>query len=349
MARGNGKFDPSVIEFPDLGKQWRKVRGQLPWGLIIVVLLALVLLVDAFYSIEPEEEGVVLRFGKFIKTTPPGLHVKIPFADDVIKVPVERQLKEEFGFRTERADIRTQYAQGDFSDESLMISGDLNLADVEWSVQYRIIDPEKFLFRVRNVRDTFRAMNETVMREVVGDRTINEVITFGRVELAGVVQERLQELCDQYQTGIRVDRLVLQNVFPPEPVRPSFNEVNQAEQEKDQKIKTAQEEYNKVIPRARGEAEQVIRQAEGYALDRVNRARGEAARFDSLYEEYRKAPEVTRKRLYLETLNEILPRAGGKVVLDEDVSGLLPLLNLGTSAQRPSPRGGGTGQGGGQR
>lgn len=344
----NGRFDETVIDFPDLGKQFRRIQKGLPWGWIVGALVLLILLFNTFYSVEPEEEGVVLRFGRFIGTTDPGLHAKIPLVDQVIKVPVQRQLKEEFGFRTEEAGVRTRYSEADFSYESLMISGDLNLADVEWSVQYRIVDSEKFLFRVRNVRDTFRAMNETVMREVVGDRTINEVITFGRVELAGVVQERLQELCDQYQTGIRVDRVVLQNVFPPDPVRPSFNEVNQAEQEMDQKIKAAEEEYNKVIPRARGEAEQVIRQAEGYALDRVNRARGDASRFTSVYEEYRKAPAVTRKRMYLETLGKILPRAGRKVIVDEDVSGLLPLLNLDGAGAGAAPRGSGGG-GGGER
>ena len=344
----NGKFDESVIDFPDLGKHFRRLQKGLPWVWIVGALVLLILLLNTFYSVNPEQEGIVLRFGRFIPPpTLPGLHAKIPFVDQVIKVPVQRQLKEEFGFRTETAGVRSRYSEADFSQEALMISGDLNLADVEWSVQYRIVDSEKFLFRVRNVRDTFRAMNETVMREVVGDRTINEVITFGRVELAGVVKERLQDLCDQYQTGIQVDRLVLQNVFPPDPVRPSFNEVNQAEQEMDQKIKAAEEEYNKVIPRARGEAEQVIRQAEGYALDRVNRARGEAARFNSLYEAYRRAPEVTRKRMYLETLGAVLPRAGRKVVVDEDVSGLLPLLNLDGSRVGVSPRPSG-GQGGGE-
>lgn len=328
MTRNQGGFDETVIEFPDLGKILRRFRGGLPWGWVLIALVLLILLGGTFYMIEPEEQGVVLRFGRFIGTTEPGLHVKIPLVDTVLKVPVQRQLKEEFGFRTEEAGVRTRYSTEDFSDESLMITGDLNLADVEWSVQYRIVDPEKYLFRVRNVRDTFRAMNESVMREVIGDRTINEVVTFGRVELAGVVKKQLQEMCKQYQTGIQVDRLVLQNVFPPDPVRPSFNEVNQAEQEKDQKIKAAEEQYNKVVPRARGEAEQVVSQAEGYALDRVNRAKGDAARFTSLYEEYRKAPEVTRKRLYLETLGEILPKAGSKVVVDRDVSGLVPLLNL---------------------
>jgi membrane protease subunit HflK len=324
----NGRFDETVIELPDLGKQFRRIQRGLPWGWILGALVLLILLFNTFYVIEPEEVGVILHFGRFIgPPTQPGLHAKIPLVEQVLKVPVQRQLKEEFGFRTAEAGIRTRYSKEDFSKESLMITGDLNLADVEWSVQYRIEDPEKFLFRVRNVQSTFRDMSESVMREVVGDRTINEVVTFGRVELAGVVQKDLQDLCKQYQTGIHVDRVVLQNVFPPDPVRPSFNEV---------------------IPRARGEAEQKIRQAEGYALDRVNRARGDAARFTSLYGAYRKAPGVTRKRMYLETLGKILPRAGRKVVVDEDVSGLLPLLNLDGALAGAGPRRPAAGGEGGQ-
>lgn len=346
MSKGNGKFDPDVLDFPDLGKQLEKIRRGFPWGLVLLLILGAVVVFDSFYIVEPEEEGVVLRFGSFVGTTDPGLHFKIPLVDEVRKVPVERQLKQEFGFRTAQPGVRTQYADRDYSDESLMFTGDLNLADVEWSVQYRIVDPYNFLFRVRNVTDTFRAMNESVMREVVGDRTINEVITFGRREVATEVEQRLQELCDQYETGIRVDQVVLQNVNPPDPVKPSFNEVNQAEQEKDQKIKAAQEEYNKVIPRARGQAEQLIRQAEGYAIERVNEAEGEAARFDAVYEAYRKAPEVTRKRMYLETLKDILPRAGRKVVVDDDVRGLLPLLDLQGGRAAPGARAGTAGGGG---
>lgn len=329
MSKGNGKFDPSsVLDFPDLKEPMRQL-GRVPWVLVLVGLLLLIGVLTSFYTIDPEEEGVVLRFGKFSRTTEPGLHTKIPFGiEKVYKVPVERQEKHEYGFRTVRSATRTQYSDRDYSHESLMFTGDLNLAEVEWAVQYRIVEPKKYLFRVRNVEATFRAMTESLMREVVGDRTINEVITFGRQELASEVERDLQALCDQYQTGIKVEQVVLQNVNPPDPVRPSFNDVNQAEQEKDQKIKAAQEEYNKVIPKARGEAEQVISQAEGYALDRINRSRGDAARFVALYQTYRLAPEVTRKRMYLETMAKILPRTGRTVVVDEEVTGMLPLLNL---------------------
>ena len=202
------------------------------------------------------------------------------------------------------------------------------MVDVEWIIQYRIVDSYQYLFRVRNVRETFRAMSEAVMREVVGDRTVNEVLTVGRQEIADVVLVKLQALCDQYENGLKVDQVVLQDVNPPDPVKPAFNEVNEAQQERERMINAAQSEYNKVVPRARGEAEQTISQAEGYALDRVNRATGDAQRFTALYEAYRTAPDITRKRMYLEMLGEVLPRVEDKIVLDDQLKGILPLLNL---------------------
>lgn len=324
---------------------------KLPWVKIALGLLALVLVFSSFYTIEPEETGVVLRFGRFVGVTEPGLHWKLPLGiDRIVKVPIERQHKQEFGFRTAQAAIRTEYATEDLPDESLMLTGDLNVADVEWVVQYRIVDPRRFLFRVRDPEETLRMLSEAVMRQTVGDRTVNEVLTVGRQEIASLVEEKLQQLLDQYETGLHVEQIVLQNVTPADPVRPSFNEVNQAEQEREQKINAAQSEYNRVVPRARGEAQQTIAQAEGYALDRVNRAQGDAARFDSHYEEYQKAPEVTRRRLYLETMGKVLPQAGQRVVVDEDARGLLPLLNLGgqgptarpAPAPAPAPEGGGS-------
>lgn len=323
----NGK-DETVIRFPDLANL-EKFGGRVPWKFLGLLLLVVVILFTGVYQVEPEEVGMVLRFGAFVRTADPGLHFKIPLGvEDVVKVPVERQLKEEFGFRTERSGVRTQYSAADFKGESLMLSGDLNIADVEWVVQYRIVDPEKFLFRVRNVQETFRAMSEAVMREVVGDRTINEVLTVGRQEVASMVEVKLQELADQYESGLKVEQVVLQNVNPPEAVKPSFNEVNQAEQEKEEKINAAQTAYNQVIPRARGEAQQTISQAEGYALRRVNRSEGDASRFLALLEEYQRAPEVTRKRIYLETLGEALPKTKGKIVLDDSIEGMLPVLPL---------------------
>ncbi len=317
-----------VIDFPKVPKLPKIPTGGLRY--VILVLLALWLVFTSFYTIDPEEVGVELRFGKYTQTTQPGLNFKLPLGiESVIKVPVQRQLKEEFGFRTQRAGVRSEFSRTrEALDESNLLTGDLNSAVVEWVIQYRIVEPFKFLFRVRNVQDTLRDMSEAVMREVVGDRTVNEVLTVGRQEVADLVEQELQILCDQYDTGIKIDQVVLQDVNPPDRVKPSFNEVNEAQQEREKLINQAQSEYNKVIPRARGQALQTIQAAEGYKLNRVNRAKGEAARFTALYNEYRKAPEVTRKRIYLETMSEILPKIGNKIVVDESVEGVMPLLNL---------------------
>jgi len=208
------------------------------------------------------------------------------------------------------------------------LSGDLNVAMVEWVVQYRVSDPYRYLFKVRHLTDTFRDMNEAVMRAIIGDRTITEVLTVGRQEIEATGQLQLQELCDLYETGITIDQLVLQDVNPPDLVKPSWDEVNQAQQQRDRLINEAKAEYNQVIPRAKGEAQQTILQAEGYALNRVNSARGEASRFNQLYAAYRRAPQVTRQRLYLETMQKILPRIGGKLYVDHDAKGVMPLLPL---------------------
>ena len=243
-------------------------------------------------------------------------------------MPVQRQLKEEFGFRTVESGIRTEYSEQDLSAESAMLTGDLNVAIVEWIVQFRISDPYQFLFKVRNLVGTFRAMNEAVVREVVGDRTVTEVLTVGRHEIESRVQEKLQELTTQYEMGITIDQVVLQDVNPPDPVKPSWDEVNQAQQQRDRMINEARTQYNSVIPRARGEALQAVLQAEGYALDRVNRSQGDAARFIALYDAYRRAPDVTRRRMHLETMQRILPAVGQKLVVDKDATGVLPLLSV---------------------
>ncbi len=320
--------DTPVIEFP---KRFPKLPAG-GFGGLIATLLVVILLVSSFYQVAPEEVGVVLRFGKFVKTTTPGLHVKIPFGvDRVLKVATQRQLKEEFGFRTLSIDIRSTKREN--QDEALMLTGDLNAALVEWVVQYRVVDPEKYLFRVRNVTDTLRDISEAVMRSVVGDRTVNEVLTVGRQEIADLVEQDIQRLLDEYETGITVEQVVLQNVNPPDAVKDSFNEVNRAQQERETLINQAQAEYNQVIPRASGEALKTIEAAEGYALDRVNRSQGDAARFNSLYAAYRQAPEVTRRRIYLETMERILPEMGKKIVVDDSLEGILPLLELGATTR----------------
>jgi len=306
-------------------------------SIVASVVLGVVLAWSSVFTVAAEEVGVVLTFGKYSRQAEPGLRVKWPWpVQTVMKVPVQRQLKAEFGFRTASAGVQTQYTQGRFTDESLMLTGDLNVAVVEWTTQFRVNDPYKYLFKVRGLydprdergSDTFRAMNEAVMRAVIGDRSVNEVLTIGRQEIASEVERRLQALCDQYETGIRVEQIVLQDVNPPDQVRGAFNEVNQAQQEKERMINEARSEYNAVIPRARGEAQQTITQAEGYATDRVNRSRGDAALFNSLLAAYRRAPEVTRRRIYLETMQAVYPNVQQKIVLDEALKGILPLLPL---------------------
>jgi modulator of FtsH protease HflK len=298
---------------------------------LLAAAAVLLLLLTGYYQIEPDEVGVVQRFGAFARTSEPGPHLKFPFGvETVTKVPVQRTLKMEFGFRTENAGIKSTYASAtpETQGESVMLTGDLNVAVVEWIVQYRIKDPKKFLFDVRDVPRTFRSMSEAAMRQVVGDRSVDEVLTIGREELARQAKLELQRLCDRYGTGIVVQQLILQDVNPPDPVRPAFNEVNQAIQEKERSINDAWADYNKAVPRAKGEADQAVRAAEGYALERVNKAEGDARRFDAVYEEYKKAPAVTRKRIYLEAMAQLLPKVGRKLLLDDKAKGILPLLQI---------------------
>jgi len=296
---------------------------------ILVGLVVFLVLVTSVKTIKPEEEGVVLFLGKYNRKVNPGLSLIAPLGiEKMYKIPVQRQLKLEFGFRTVEPGVKTIYSDKDFHAESLMLTGDLNLADVEWVVQYRIIDSYKYLFRVRDAEDALRDMSEAAMRTVVGDRTVNEVLTVGRQAVASNVETVLQAMCEEYENGLRVEQVVLQDVNPPEKVKPSFNAVNQAQQERETLINQAESEYNQVIPRAKGEAEETIQLAEAYALNRVNRAIGEADRFSALYEEYVKAPEVTKKRLYFEILERILPKIGDKVIVDEKGNNVLPLLNM---------------------
>jgi membrane protease subunit HflK len=295
----------------------------------VLVVLGAIIAFSSVFTIQPEEVGVVLRFGKYSRTAEPGLNFKMPPPiEQMFKVPVQRQLKQEFGFQTIEAGVRSRFSDRDFEGESLMLTGDLNVAVVEWIAQYRVDDPYKYLFKVRNVTTTFRDMNEAVMRAVVGDRSVDEVITIGRLEIEDQVKLRLQELCDRYETGIVVDQIVLQDVNPPDAVKPSFNEVNQAEQERERAINDARSAYNRIIPKARGQAQETIQQAQGYAIDRVNSAHGDAVLFEEVYAAYKRAPDVTRRRIYLETMEAVYPKLERKLVLDDDLSGVLPLLDL---------------------
>jgi membrane protease subunit HflK len=327
---GPGGMKMPPFNLPSLG------RIKLIGGVLAVAIF----LLTGYYQVEPDEVGVVQRFGAFDRTTESGPHLKIPFGvETVTKVPVQRQLKMEFGFRTLRAAAKSEFAPTtpETLGESVMLTGDLNVAVVEWIVQFRIKDPRKYLFDVRDVPETFRYMSEAAMRQVVGDHSVDEVLTIGREEIALQAKAELQRLCNFYGIGIEVQQLVLQDVNPPDAVKPAFNEVNQAIQEKERSINDAWADYNKAVPKAKGEAEQAVRAAEGYKLERVNNAEGDASRFDALYEEYKKAPAVTRKRIYLETMRDLMPKLGRKLILDDKAKGVLPLLQFGGAAKEVQP------------
>jgi len=319
---------PSPEEIINKGKKsfgdaWKFFR----WGLVIFVLLAG--LRGMIYSIGPDEVGVIQRFGKYIGLSSPGLHAKLPFGiDRVTPIKVEKVFKEEFGFLTLRPGVKSQYASGNFQDESLMLTGDLNILDVRWIVQFKIKDPVKLLFATRNPIDNIRDISEVVMRRFVGNYSVDEVLTTKREEIDDLAQQAIQKILDQYNVGVQIVTVKLLDVNPPERVKPAFNEVNEAKQEKEKVINQAWESYNKVIPRARGEAERTIREAEGYSADRVNRAKGESERFLATLAEYKKAPQVTKNRLYLETLSNTLPRAKEKFIIDSEQKSILPFLDV---------------------
>ena len=301
----------------------------------LIIILVLIFLATGLYTIDPEEVGVIQRFGKYTSTTTPGLHFKIPFGvDNLTKVKVTNVYKEEFGFRTVQPGIKSRYSSRDFSSESLMLTGDLNIADLEWIVQYRVKDPVKYLFNVRNIEKTIRDGSEATIREIVGDRSVDEVIVLSRKEINDLAQIKLQKLLDGYQTGVEIVTINLQNVNPPDKVKPAFDNVNSSKQEKERIVNEAWEQYNKVIPEARGKAKQTIQEAEGYAVNRVNRAQGEADRFNQIYQEYKLSKSVTRKRLYLETMQEIIPTIDKLFIIDDKLEGLLPLLNLDKGVQK---------------
>jgi modulator of FtsH protease HflK len=324
---GPEKRDPREVARSFWGRLRRGVRGRLLS--LVLGAVAAVGVLTAYVQVEPDEVGVILRLGRFIGTVEPGPHFRLPFGiDRITKVPVQRQLKAEFGFRTARPDVRTDYEadKPELRRESLMLTGDLNVAVVEWIVQYKIKDPYQYLFKVKNVESMLRDISEASMRAVVGDHSVNEVLTTGRQKVATESKVLLQGLADRYETGVDIQQVVLQDVNPPDPVKPSFNEVNQAIQEKERAINEAYAELNREIPRARGEAEEAMRAAEGYAIERVNRAKGEADRFVRIHEEYRKAPDVTRRRMYLDAVADVLQRAKHKVVVDESQKGVTPML-----------------------
>ena len=319
---------PTPDEIIDVGRKklddfWKYI----PWFIAVFVILAG--LTSVIYSIGPDEVGVIQRFGKFIGLSSPGLHAKMPFGiDKVTPIKVEKVFKEEYGFKTLEAGVKTIYSSGNYREQSLMLTGDLNILDVRWIVQFKIKDPVKLLFATRSFEDNIHDISEVVMRRFVGDYSVDEVLTTKREEIDDLAQQEIQRILDSYNVGVNIITVKLLDVNPPETVKAAFNEVNEAKQEKEKMINQAWEAYNKVIPKARGTAEKTIREAEGYALDKINRSKGESERFLATLEEYKKSPEITRKRLYLETLADVLPRVKEKYIIDPKQTSILPLLDI---------------------
>jgi len=324
---GGGKGAPQMDEFV---KKIRKIKlpGSLGGPLLILIIIAIFFGSSTFFTVGVDEVGVIQRFGKYVRTSQPGLNFKLPAGiEKVTKVKVRRIYKQEFGLRSLGITRRAGYSTENENNVALMLTGDLNVALVPWIVQYRIKDPYNYLFKVYNINKLLEDMSEAAMRLVVGDRSINEVIS-KREEIADEAKIVLQQELDNAETGIHVVTIEMKKTNVPAPVQPSFNEVNQATQEKEKLVYQAKEEYNKAIPRAKGEAERTIKYAEGYALDRINRAKGDASRFMTFYKEYAKAKDVTKRRIYLEMFKNTFPKLGQKYIVDADQKNILPILNL---------------------
>lgn len=323
-----GKNPDEIIQ--SIKDKFKFNKGQkLPLVLIIGIVVLIMLGKGMFYTIQPDEVGVLLRFGKLVDTTKPGLHFKAPFGiDKVIPVKVEKIYTSEFGFKTKSAGVRTIYSQKSYQAESLMLTGDLNVLDLEWIVQFKINDPYSVLFHIRNIDKTIRDIAESVMRKIVGDYAFSEILTTKRIEINIKAQEEMQKILNSYGAGIQIVKIKLQDVNPPDKVKPAFNEVNQAKQEREELKNKAWKVYNQKIPQAKGEASKVIQEAQGYALEKVNMAKGDVKRFNLIRNEYAHAKEITIKRLYLEYMNEILPKVGKKYIIDSKEKGILPLLKL---------------------
>lgn len=323
----------------EIRQKFQRFKGDYSFKTFAIILVLGFAAWTSWFTVQPEETGVVQRFGKVIRTADPGLHFKFPFGiETATMVPTARVLKEEFGFRTAAVTPgqRTQYVGGRSNeDESLMLTGDLNVIDVQWIVQYRIQDPIAYLFNVRDTRKTIRDITEAIMRRAVGNRLGSAVLTTARVEIASEAKEEIQKVLSEYESGVRLVTVELQDVTPPDPVKPAFNEVNESRQDKERTINQAQEMANREIPKARGVAEQSISEAEGYATERVNRAEGEATRFKAILTQYKSAPKVTRRRLYLEAMNDFLKDVKGVYVVDEEQKALVPWIGLDSGMAAP--------------
>mgnify|MGYP001266600058 FL=1 len=298
-------------------------------GFILPLILLLLISITSIYTIDANEQGVILTLGKYSRTTEPGIHLKIPFGiERVYKVRVDYQYKQEFGFRTKTAAQRTQYSNKNFEHESWMLTGDLNIAEVDWIVQYKIKNPKDYLFNIRDVQNTIRDVSEATMRLMVGDKSFQDVLKSGREIISDNAKQHMQKILDQYDSGISIQLVQLQDVLPPEPVADSFNEVNRAKQEQESAINEARQAYNKEIYKVEGEAQKMISEAEGYSIERINTAKGDVQLFSSVLKEYKKAPQITKDRLYIENMEAILSKIPNKIIVDEKLENILPLLNL---------------------
>jgi len=326
-----------IEEFLQFINKVKTKFGSLSGPIFFALLLLLSGAASSFYTIDVSEEGVVTRFGRYLKTSPPGLHYKLPFGvDHVYKVASKRRLQEEFGFRTSGvADGRSTYVDRGYGDESLMLTGDLNVGDVSWILQYEISDPWKYLFHARDVQRNIRDVSLSIMRRVVGDRLVGDVLTVGRVEIADEAKRLTQDVLNRYDMGIHVITINLQDVNPPESVKPAFNDVNSAKQQQEEAINVAERGYNRFVPEARGSADQLLSEAEAYSINVVNRAKGDAARFRSISDEYQKSPEITRSRVYIEAMEEVLSKISRLTVVDEKLQGVLPIFGA-NSQQVPA-------------
>ena len=320
------QFGDTNIDVPDFNFQGTKR--------LLLAVVVLVLGSSSFYTIDANENGVVLRLGEYSHTSMPGLHFMIPFVDSVEKVKVDYQYKQEFGYKTLKSGVKTTYSKRDFSHQSWMLTGDLNIAKVQWTVQYKIKDAKDFLFNVRDVENTISNVSEAAMRLMIGDRSFSEVIQSERVAIASKAKSYMQEVLDSYGAGISIQMVQLQGVTPPEPVADSFNEVNRAKQEQETMINDARKAFNKEIYKAEGEALKLVKEAEGYAIERVNNAKGDVALFSSILKEYKKAPKITKDRYYIETMQRVLSRIEDKVVVDSKLESILPLLNLDSGGKK---------------
>lgn len=332
---------PGPANIQDIEEIIRRIKSrydlsQFPkgsvWWLVAIAVVVLIAF-NSYYTVAPEETAVVQRFGRFVRTADAGLHFKVPFGVETVrKVVTGRVLQREYGYRTVEPGVRTRFTEKGYEEEARMLSGDLNVIDLQWTVQYKVRNPIDYLFQVEDVDGTLDDISESVMRRIVGNRYVDEVLTVGRASVADMAATEIQQIMDHYRTGLQIIMVKLQNANPPDPVKQAFNEVNEAQQERERMINEAQQVYNQKIPRAKGEARQKITQAEGYALERVNRAEGEVARFSDILAEYRKSPEVTRSRMYLEALSEFSSKIDRLIVIDESQKNLLPLFDLGKMA-----------------